>query len=152
MKNNMKELFIPYEQALALKELGFDEGCLTFYPKEGKMGFDGKYHSIKEGYKNSTVNNIWIKRYKKNFECVAAPTFSQAFKFFRENYKLHSSIGTFCLEEFTPCIQNSRSEIIYPISNLLSDGKKNTWDYKTYEEAELECLKRLIQIAKKGNK
>jgi len=134
----MKDLFIPYEQALALKELGFDEGCLTFYPKEGKMGFDGKYHSIKEGYKNSTVNNIWIKRYKKNFECVAAPTFSQAFRFFREKYNLDSWV-------YRP------------------DEKLNIWGYnttlhanvspfKSHEEAELECLKRLIQIAKKGNK
>jgi hypothetical protein len=137
----MKELFIPYEQALALKELGFDEGCLTFYPKEGKMGFDGKYHSIKEGYKNSTVNNIWIKRYKKNFECVAAPTFSQAFKFFREKYGLYYYVTTHDSTDF--------EWYIY-------DKDQNDWEddttQNTHEEAEFECLKRLIQISKKGNK
>ncbi len=29
----MKNEFIPYEQALALKELGFNEGCLMWYNK-----------------------------------------------------------------------------------------------------------------------
>jgi hypothetical protein len=30
----MKENFITYEQALALKELGFDEPCIAFYSKQ----------------------------------------------------------------------------------------------------------------------
>jgi len=42
-QNNMNKEFIPYEQALALKELGFDEPCFglyhndkTFYPTQCK--------------------------------------------------------------------------------------------------------------------
>lgn len=30
----MKEEFVPYNLALKLKELGFDEGCLAYYSKE----------------------------------------------------------------------------------------------------------------------
>lgn len=33
----MEKEFIPYEQALALKELGFDEDCLGYYTKEGMI-------------------------------------------------------------------------------------------------------------------
>jgi len=54
--------FAPYPESLELKELGFDEPCFTFYPKDDKIGFNGKYHTIKEGYKHSTVNDIWIKK------------------------------------------------------------------------------------------
>ena len=123
----MEKEFVPYEQALALKELGFDEPCFTFYPKEGKMGFDGKYHSIKEGYKNSTVNAIWIKRYKKDFGCVTAPTYSQAFKFFREKYNLKDKYGIF-----------PHHTIMF---NYVLEGGKE-------EEAELACLIKLIEIVK----
>ena len=33
----METEFISYEQALALKELGFDEPCLTSYNENGKI-------------------------------------------------------------------------------------------------------------------
>ena len=140
----MNKEFIPYEQALDLKELGFDEPCFTFYPKEGKMGFDGKYHSIKEGYKNSTVNAIWIKRYKKDFECVAAPLYQQVFRWFREKYDLQYNIIWNKFYEKTPyqyeVRQTWRNETLRPYG---TSGM-----CKTYEEAELECLKRLIEIVK----
>jgi hypothetical protein len=130
----MEKEFIKYEQALALKELGFDEPCFTFYPKEGKMGFDGKYHSIKEGYKNSTVNAIWIKRYKNDFECVTAPTFSQAFRWFREKHGLYSFVfkfdGGFGYETYKEGVTQTNES------------------FDTYDEAELACLKKLIEIVK----
>ena len=141
----MEKEFIPYTLALELKELGFDEPCFTFYPKEGKMGFDGKYHSIKDGYKNSTVNDIWIKKYGKNFECVAAPTFSQAFRWFREKYGLHSYIEPVLVEKAISPIKYDY--VILEVSHQ-DDLEYNNLPYHTYEEAELECLKKLIEIVK----
>ena len=135
----MDKEFVPYELSLDMKELGFDEPCFTFYPKEGKMGFDGKYHSIKEGYRNSTVNDIWIKRYKKDFECVAAPTFSQAFRWFREKHKLlgvpqYFTGGFYC----------------YTVNDMKDTKESNRLfsEFKTPEEAELGCLLKLIEIVK----
>ena len=155
----MDKEFLPYQQALELKELGFDEPCFTFYPKEGKMGFDGKYHSIKDGYKNSTVNDIWIKKYGKNFELqdflqtyetfpshiVAAPTFSQAFRFFREKYGLHSYIEPVLVEKANSPIKYDY--VILEVSHQ-NDLEYNNLPYHTFEEAELECLKKLIEIVK----
>jgi hypothetical protein len=138
---NTDKEFVPYQIALDMKELGFDEPCFTFYPKEGKMGFDGKYHSIKEGYKNSTVNAIWIKRYKKDFECVAAPTFSQAFRWFREKHDLYHVIKMFG--------DWDKPQFSYIISGRAMTNPAHMWHYEeenTYEEAELECLKKLIEI------
>ena len=38
-RNKMKKEFIPYKQALLLKELGFDEPCLGYYTLlTGKIG------------------------------------------------------------------------------------------------------------------
>ena len=128
----MNKEFIPYNEALALKELGFDEPCFTFYPNEGKIGFNGKYHSIKEGYKNSTVNDIWIKKYGKDFECVTAPTFSQAVRWLLilVNKNKHFS------NKWTISYNEDYCSLFL--------GGCNMEVFK----AELECLKKLIETVK----
>ena len=69
----MNKEFIPYEQALELKELGFDEKCLARYFKDGKSIF----------YTHSKI-------YK---DYVSAPLYQQAFRWFREKYDFTYSIG-----------------------------------------------------------
>jgi hypothetical protein len=141
----MKDLFCNYEQSLALKEIGFDEVCFGAYGAWGFMS-SNDVNSLSDEVTQEDLDN---KGYNEEDGVCLAPLKSQIFKWFRDKHKLHSSIGTFCLEEFNPCIQNSRSEILYPISNLiLSDGKKNPWEYDTYEEAESACIDKLIEIVK----
>jgi hypothetical protein len=63
--NKIEKDFVPYEQALALKELGFNEPCLASY-----------YHAGKR---------LDIREYINHGEySVLAPTFSQSFRWFRE--------------------------------------------------------------------
>jgi hypothetical protein len=126
---NMNKEFIPYEQALALKELGFDENCIAFYEPGNKqvqvVGVEQRY------------NNPELLRMKD----FCAPLYQQAFRWFREKYKLQAEIlwrgdmNCFCYKtgKFK---QGSH------------DFSKD--DYNTYEEAELECLKQLIEIVKNG--
>ena len=111
--------FVPYELAVKLKELGFDEPCLTCYDKLEMIASHSK-------------NVFDYKNYNKSGYMVSRPTFSQAFKWFREKYKLH-----------------------YPIA--VSDGvwfydKWSLGVYKTYEEAELACLTKLIEIVEQSKK
>ena len=146
---NTDKDFAPYEPSLALKELGFDEPCFTFYPKEGKMGFDGKYHSIKEGYKNSTVNAIWIKRYKKDFECVAAPLYQQAFSFLRNRYNLSFHISDYYSKENWKLYGRAYQIFINGKQEIIEKSSSSSVKlYFTYEEAELACLVKLIEICK----
>jgi hypothetical protein len=77
-----------------------------------------------------------MNRFYKNgvSENISAPTFSQAFRFFREKYKLsgiptHQSYDVWNLETGECFIEE------YPI--------------ESYEEAELACLRHLIEIVKK---
>ena len=115
----MEKEFIPYEQALALKELGFDEPCFGWFTLEG------------DGAKSMFVPE---KCPKQDIGLCLAPTFSQAFRWFREKYNLFGQV-------------NMHTYFIYDISN---DELKMVKQYdklvKTYEEAELECLKKLIEI------
>jgi hypothetical protein len=120
----MEKEFIPYEQALALKELGFDEKCFSFYDSDGKL-----YKS--EGY--------YKKGYNVLDEEVIAPLYQQAFRWFREKYKIFSCIMT----EYSYGGNISAYHI-----NGLHQSNISKGDFYNYEEAELECLKKLIEIVK----
>jgi hypothetical protein len=66
----MNTEFINYEQAVALKELGFDEPCFGYYD-----------HQIK---KLDTISSEVCERLcklGKHTAYIKAPTFSQAFRF-----------------------------------------------------------------------
>jgi hypothetical protein len=78
----MDKEFITYEQAVALKELGFDEPCLWFYANNGNDGFVN-FLSNENGVVNK--NNI-----------VTAPLYQQAFRWFREKHGLNYVIEYHC--------------------------------------------------------
>lgn len=126
----MKELFIPYEQALALKKLGFDEPCFGFY----KLGnIDIYYDTILQGQNHKFRNNTQLNFYGDLKEKVSAPTFSQAFRWFRKKYGIFSSIWYFETE------QRFFIKFGFGIQKFEMNDK---------EEAELELLKKLIEIVK----
>jgi hypothetical protein len=125
----MKTEFIPYEQALALKELGFDEPCLAFY--------NGKFL-------DSTQYNFDTRLTKDIGQCISAPTFSQAFRWFREKYDidglLHKTVEGSYYFWITECEYENYNHYKYYNQMVY---------FNTYEEAELACLIKLIKIVKK---
>jgi hypothetical protein len=125
----MKKEFIPYEQALALKELGFDEPCLASYETAFGKGIDFELGYIINGPKNY----------------VLAPLYQQAFRWFREKYNINghfwdSSISSSGAWRFTL----TKLEINMHRSSFICEKCR----FKTPEEAELECLIKLIEIVK----
>jgi len=129
----MEKEFIPYTLALELKSLGFDEPCFGSYVFGDKLN---------------------IKYSEDQFiteSCCLAPTFSQTFKFFREKYDWQHSIDP------TADQHSHQLGYNYWIWNYKTGEEHHTmpknrptgdWEYETYEEAELECLKKLIEIVK----
>jgi hypothetical protein len=135
----MNKEFILYEQALALKELGFDEPCFGFYNHQGILILMNQEDELNiQVYKNS---------YVKLGKQYSAPLYQQAFRWFRKNFGLFSS------EVYDRGLNNGKLPIIHSYSfrilnlNNFKDFYGDT--FKTYEEAELECLKKLIEIVKK---
>jgi hypothetical protein len=129
----MKNEFIPYEQALELKELGFKEDCLASYYHAGKRLGIGEY--INHG--NYTI---------------LAPLKQQVFRWFREKHKLHCWVKSKTIYNGkTIYIGNGRT-----LPDTLSNGfvvDNVTYAPKeTYEEEELACLKKLIEIVKTKEK
>ena len=127
----MDNQFIPYEQALELKELGFDEQCIAYYVNnQDKLIFDIT------GVNNFTRTNYGSVLGK---HCQAAPLWQQVFEFFREKYNLHYII-----------YKNINIDG-YDFCEITTDNIINKNSYVTYEEARLECLKKLIELAKEQN-
>jgi hypothetical protein len=127
----MKNEFVTYEQALSLKELGFDEPCFSFYIDVDKFLY---------------TNQKWLN-YNLNNRRISAPLYQQAFRWFREKYDLEGVVqqaNDYTWYKFS----------IYQKSNFYtSEGKvlkSQGLEYETHEEAELACLDVLIKIVKNG--
>jgi hypothetical protein len=105
----MNKEFIPYEQALALKELGFDIPSISGY-----------------SYPNS--DNI----------LAHAILYQQAFRWFREKHNLKSCIM------FRTSMEDNKEYYDW----LIKEQDIVYRHFNTYEEAELACLKKLIDIVK----
>jgi hypothetical protein len=65
-----------------------------------------------------------------------APLYQQTFRWFREKYDMIHNVNRIFKDEFGYTITSGDNEPI------------NGFCFKTYEEAELECLKKLIEIIK----
>ena len=124
----MNKEFIPYEQALELKELGFDEGCLARYFEDGKSIF----------YTQSKIFK----------DCIPAPLYQQAFRWFREKYEVFNSIYPIGISTGGKDSYRWRWVILGIMEQENVHQDESDIGYLKYEEAELACLKRLIQIAK----
>ena len=132
----MEKEFVPYEVALRLKVLGFKEKCLaSFYTydienfKENKFDYRGKFnidYSSEDDYIINTDKSYYI----------AAPTFYQAFRWFREKYHIFHNIDKLFADEFGYTIYENDKEPM------------NYFNFNTYEEAEIACLKKMIEIVK----
>ena len=119
----MKDLFVPYEIAIQLKEVGFNEPCLAHYSGE-----------------NFTYSPVIMGRLfptkKVNKHEYLAPTFSQTFKWFEKNHVLK-------------CWVEWGSEYLQLAYYQNSSGMKYfISEHGTKEKAEIACLKKLIELVK----
>ena len=120
----MSKEFVPYELAVKLKALGFDEECLSYYfNKQLSFGSKTAYGEV-----------------------VEAPLFQQAFRWFREKCELFHS---------TNYQDDNSGPGSFDYEILDKRGKHQQDDdapeFDTYEEAELACLEKLIEIVEQQN-
>jgi hypothetical protein len=119
----MEKEFVPYELAVKLKELGFDEECLSYYfNKQLSFGSKTSYGEV-----------------------VEAPLYQQAFRWFRERYNavceiIHREDKNHSTFMGWVYIDNRKIDVV------------SYWDSKTYEKAELACLIKLIEIVEQKEK
>lgn len=119
----MEEQFVPYELALKLKELGFDEECFKYWNCSYKTDDNS---SILSMFKNEHIYS------------VAAPLWQQAFDWFREKHNMYFEIfQTPASSHWNICVYNLSSRF---------KTEKTYYNFISYEEARLECLRKLIEL------
>jgi len=146
----MEKEFVNYEQSVALKELGFDEPCFGFHDPNGKFHIVG--NPLNYNFKSDIPEPLKLKNPKP--KDISAPTFSQAFRWFREKYGLKhdiddDNVGTkfyYKIRSYTDKFDNY-DDIIKPMREERDWSKI---EFYSYEEAELACLIKLIEIVKEG--
>lgn len=140
----MEKEFVPYEIALKLKELGFNEKCLLSIVGGTYLYLGGYDCNIKYKFPIAKqelfigYNKGGGKQFKNPLYDFNIPTFSQAFRWFREKHNLMSVIGYHNIWEYSFLIETIKEHKTIIVIDKI----------KTYEEAELECLKKLIEIVK----
>jgi len=143
--------FVNYDIALEMKQLGFDEPCFGLFV--------------------SMNNELLIKEMpnqqesEQYFGGILAPTFSQAFRFFREKYQLVHEISwskykgglNFDYDIFSLVLPTD--DELGDENDIQPDKSMETYDSlvdkgfrwhesDTYEQAEQSCLIKLIEIVK----
>ena len=131
--------FIPYQESLELKKLGFDEPCFFAFDNCSTPMRCSDLRTNEQKFNGVNYNSSTY---------TSQPTFSQAFRWFREKHNLQSHIFL----TYEGVTTNEHNE--YAFATLKAGG----YDYMIdddnypYEEAELACLRKLIQIVKQGGK
>ena len=132
----MDKEFVPYELALALKDIGYQSanpiggyrgGAVFYYDKGSELFYDG------------------LPMYSSSYHDgqIIAPLYQQAFRWFREKHGYFTSP--------TESDDDTFKKYDWLITKNLGKGKifiKFIGYKDSYEEAELECLKKLIEIVK----
>jgi len=137
----MNKEFIPYEETLVLLNLGFDEDCVASYRTHNKYKGELDFQYTSSSYLEEENKIKWIK-------CIKAPLYQQAFRWFREKYDLHPSFTRW--QEFNVKFKSDIFPTLYKVLIIDENIKntKNVGNYNIYEEAELACLRKLIEIVK----
>lgn len=122
----MQEQFVPYEQALALKELGFNEECFGCY-------FHNNTNTVEYNPDGLPFNH------NNRNSRISAPLWQQAFDWFRDKHNL-----PVCLLPYIATKKDWEEELVY-IPKIYTYEGIITLPMGVYEEARLACLEKLIE-------
>ena len=139
-RQQIEKEFVPYDLALRLKVLGFEESCLAYYESQDK-NLVINFNSLpltEEQKKRPGLYTIDNRNGVLPQWAVAAPTWRAAFKWFKDKHKLKSWIQE----------HSKNTNFIYEIRPHICAHYKEgeTYVYKTSEKTELACLKKLCEI------
>ena len=116
----MEKEFVIYELAIRMKALDYKERVLTYY----ENGVPKLHNDILGWDFNSSF-----------LTCCSRPTYSQAFRWFREEYDMHYNIHRFNFKKGTD--EEYLAEV---------DSTSNFSYFRKYDECVVFCLEKLIEI------
>lgn len=124
----MEKEFVTYEQAVALKELGFNEKCMGYF-------------DVRLEHQIGNFDFTEIKGYDESIAALS-PLKQQVFRWFREKHGLVAEIG---VNYFHP---DRKAGFGIFFLNKKSEFERHPYKYTVYEEAENACIDKLIELTK----
>ena len=128
----MEQEFIPYKEAIALKDLGFNEPCMAYFVN--KHPFEKALFRIRGNGDWVTVGN---DSYEKGSSFAAAPLYQQAFDWFYEKHGYHSYFVEVLPNRFRFHIEK------------WEDHRFTSDRFEGKERTNIERLKKLIETVKR---
>lgn len=144
------EDYVTYDQAVKLKEMGFDWGCAYCYEKgrlTSNYNFVSEFLGFIDNYKILTENLTYsVNKNCPNIDVFDAPTLSQAVKWLREV----KGILVVC----TPEEEYYNYNFKYLTGNWICElwrGKEDNWNptekvYQTYEDALSDGINEALKL------
>lgn len=133
----MQELFVPYEESLALKELEYNQPCFAYY-----------------GEINGGEIELFYKRhYDTEARYLLAPTFSQASQWIRNTFGIHSWIDWMTRSTlhsgYFVCFRGMDHRLNDDnFACIPGDHGSGHYVFPTYYEAEVARIQHLITMVK----
>jgi hypothetical protein len=158
----MNQEFVTYDQALALKELGFGEPCLlSLNWINGYNTYTEKSNEPKAWISSNVEIKYDFSQFKVDFKDVyhveiQIPLYQQAFRWFRDKHGLYIHF----VPEFYMTGINFNWQILWYLPKekwteyVVCNGTMlfgDNGEYPTQEDAENACLDKLIEIVKNKN-
>jgi hypothetical protein len=137
----IKKEFIPYELALRLKTLGYNEPCMVYFEQGILKRFEPNFLDVQ--ILNSDFNN---RLEGHHLSSCSAPTWQSVFKWFRER-DFHTTIESY------HCLGNDK-----PFGLGIDQKINGIWDYvdysgdgnfDTYEDAQIKAIESILEIMEK---
>jgi hypothetical protein len=133
----MKELFVPYEESLALRELGFNQPTNYLYNSS---------HDTPEAFPCDRPGiwkdwNSMYKQHESTKHLLSAPLYQQAFEWFREKHGLFGYVSPGVLKSkllFFPVLHN-KEDILWEDIDC---------NIESHKEAQSIVLKKMIEMVK----
>ena len=132
LHKDLEKEFVPHAESYELKEVGFNEPCFGYYDSEGLQRGETFWN-------RENKNSLFVESEKTNNPKISAPTFSQAFRWFREKYEIAGEVNNY--------YSDGKWSYNYDIVTKYKEKASDMFD--KHEDAELACLRKLIEIVKK---
>lgn len=136
------EDFVTYEQAVKLKELGFNWKCRYFYDERDKLPlpFTEMITSFEGDFKDVTSDTM-LEDFNKCTGIYSSPTLAQIQKWLYEKYELWIEVTIKAKNDFTLCIVNNFGSI-----KFIND--KEYTDLRTPEQALSAGIDKALELLK----
>lgn len=128
----LDKYFVPFDRSLKLKEFGFDEECVAFYENNILKAIDQHWGMSFSGISKKSGDRV--------DDLILAPLFCQVFDWFREKHEYYIHIE----EKYSLNTDIQVYQFRHPDNDKLLK-------FKTFEEAQLACLDKLIEICEESS-